>query len=108
VPNREFAELAADPATRRHEYRRLVRSYFDHVTDVYLDSWSESLELLDEKTIAGIRDLPADAIPPALRWVTDRGIALAEAARSGAFLIGYWRARKRRPGALPTIRPVTS
>ena len=54
-------------------------------------------ELLDEKTIAGIRDLPADAIPPALRWVTDGGIALAEVARSGAFLIGYWRAASAGP-----------
>jgi ubiquinone/menaquinone biosynthesis C-methylase UbiE len=51
-------------------------------------------ELLDEKTIAGVRDLPPDAIPPVLRWVTEGGIALAEAARAGAFLIGYWRARK--------------
>jgi SAM-dependent methyltransferase len=65
-------------------------------------------ELLDEKTIAGIRDLPPHAIPPVLRLVTEGGIALAEAARAGAFLIGYWRARKRRLGALSVSRLVTS
>ncbi len=51
-------------------------------------------ELLDDKTIEGIRGLAPDAIPPTLRMLTDGGIAIAEAARAGAFVIGHWLARK--------------
>jgi cyclopropane fatty-acyl-phospholipid synthase-like methyltransferase len=51
-------------------------------------------ELLDEKTIEGIRSLAPEMMPPVLKMLTDGGIALAEAARAGAFIIGYWRARK--------------
>lgn len=80
-----FAVDAIEPGARRGDILR---------------NW----EVLDEKTIAGIRDLPPDGIPPVLRWVTEGGIALAEGARAGAFLIGYWRAHKRGSGATPAGR----
>ena len=56
----------------------------------FLKNW----ELLDEKTIAGIRDIPPDAVDRVLRMLTDGGIVLAEAARAGAFMIAHFRARK--------------
>ena len=56
----------------------------------FLKNW----ELLDEKTIEGIRGLPAEGIDPVLRMLTDGGIALAEAGRAGAFMIAHFRARK--------------
>lgn len=56
----------------------------------FLKNW----ELLDEKTIEGIRGVPADAVDPVLRMLTDGGIALAEAGRAGAFMIAHFRARK--------------
>jgi len=46
------------------------------------------------KTIKGLRSLAPGLLPPVLRLLTDGGIALSEAARAGAFLIGHWRARK--------------
>ena len=56
----------------------------------FLRNW----ELLDEKTIAGIRGLPSEGIDPVLRMLTDGGIVLAEAARAGVFIIGHFMARK--------------
>lgn len=56
----------------------------------FLKNW----ELLDEKTIDGIRGLPPDAVDPVLRMLTDGGIALAEAGRAGAFMIAHFKARK--------------
>jgi hypothetical protein len=46
------------------------------------------------KTIKGLRSLAPGLLPPVLRLLTDGGIALSEAARAGAFLIGHWRAHK--------------
>ena len=51
-------------------------------------------ELLDDKTVAAFRGLAPDQIDPTLRFVTEGGIALAEGARAGAFLLGYWRAHR--------------
>jgi SAM-dependent methyltransferase len=51
-------------------------------------------ELLDDKTVAAFRDLAPEAVDPTLRFVTEGGIALAEAARAGAFVLGHWRARR--------------
>ncbi len=51
-------------------------------------------ELLDEKTIAAFRAAPPDQMDPTLRFVTEGGIALAEGARAGAFVLGHWRARR--------------
>jgi SAM-dependent methyltransferase len=56
----------------------------------FLKNW----DMLDEKTIAGLRGLPPEAVDPVLRMLTDGGIALAEAAREGAFMIAHFRARK--------------
>jgi hypothetical protein len=56
----------------------------------FLKNW----ELLDEKTIEGIRGVPPGAVDPVLRMLTDGGIALAEAGRAGAFMIAHFRARK--------------
>ena len=52
-------------------------------------------ELLDDKTFAGLHGVPIADVPIDLRMVTEGGWALAEGARSGAFLIGHWRARTR-------------
>jgi SAM-dependent methyltransferase len=51
-------------------------------------------ELVDTLAVRGIRGLLPWLIPPTLRMLTDGGLALAKAARIGAFLIGHWRARK--------------
>lgn len=55
-----------------------------------LPNWA----LLDEKTVSAFRALPPDQMDPALRFVTEGGIALAEGARAGAFILGHWRARR--------------
>jgi len=52
-------------------------------------------ELLDEKTIAAFRASPPDQMDPTLRFVTEGGVALAEGARAGAFVLGHWRAVRR-------------
>jgi sterol 24-C-methyltransferase len=52
--------------------------------------------LVDNRAIRGIRGLLPWLIPPTLRMLTDGGLALSNAARVGAFLIGHWRARKPR------------
>jgi ubiquinone/menaquinone biosynthesis C-methylase UbiE len=51
-------------------------------------------EMVDTLAVRGIRGLLPWLIPPTLRMLTDGGLALAKAARHGAFIIGYWRARK--------------
>jgi cyclopropane fatty-acyl-phospholipid synthase-like methyltransferase len=45
-------------------------------------------------TVKALRSIAPGLLPPALRILTDGGVALTEAARAGAFLIGHWRARK--------------
>jgi ubiquinone/menaquinone biosynthesis C-methylase UbiE len=54
-------------------------------------------------TVKALRSIAPGLLPPVLRILTDGGVALTEAARAGAFLIGHWRARKpaaaRRPDA---------
>ena len=47
-------------------------------------------------TIKVLHNIAPGLLPPALRILTDGGVALTEAARAGAFLIGHWRARKPR------------
>ena len=51
-------------------------------------------ELVDTLAVRGIRGLLPWLIPPTLRMLTDGGLALAKAARVGAFVIGHWIARK--------------
>jgi hypothetical protein len=66
-------------------------------------------ELVDAKNMDGVRsfvptlvmttikvlhNIAPGLLPPVLRILTDGGVALTEAARAGAFLIGHWRARK--------------
>jgi SAM-dependent methyltransferase len=51
-------------------------------------------ELVDTLAVRGIRGLMPWLIPPTLRMLTDGGLALADGARAGAFLIGHWRAHK--------------
>ena len=50
-------------------------------------------------TVKALRTIAPGLLPPVLRILTDGGVALTEAARAGAFLIGHWRARK--PAVLP-------
>jgi ubiquinone/menaquinone biosynthesis C-methylase UbiE len=58
-------------------------------------------ELVDTLAVRGIRGLLPWLIPPTLRMLTDGGLALAKAARMGAFVIGHWIAHKRlAPGAV--------
>jgi sterol 24-C-methyltransferase len=45
-------------------------------------------------TVKALRNIAPGLLPPVLRILTDGGVALTEAARAGAFLIGHWRARK--------------
>jgi ubiquinone/menaquinone biosynthesis C-methylase UbiE len=51
-------------------------------------------ELVDTLAVRGIRGLLPWLIPPTLRMLTDGGLALAKAARAGAFVIGHWIAHK--------------
>jgi SAM-dependent methyltransferase len=51
-------------------------------------------EILDEETIASLRAMPVEVMPQTLQVLTGAGIALAEGARRGAFVIGHWKARK--------------
>jgi ubiquinone/menaquinone biosynthesis C-methylase UbiE len=51
-------------------------------------------ELVDTLAVRGIRGLLPWLIPPTLRMLTDGGLALAKAARMGAFVIGHWIAHK--------------
>jgi hypothetical protein len=70
-------------------------------------------ELVDAKNMDGVRSfvptlvmttikvlhtIAPGLLPPVLRILTDGGVALTEAARAGAFLIGHWRARKPAAG----------
>jgi cyclopropane fatty-acyl-phospholipid synthase-like methyltransferase len=49
-------------------------------------------------TIKVLHNIAPGLLPPVLRILTDGGVALTEAARAGAFLIGHWRARKPAAG----------
>jgi SAM-dependent methyltransferase len=49
-------------------------------------------------TVKALRSIAPGLLPPTLRLLTDGGVALTEAARAGAFLIGHWRARKPAAG----------
>jgi ubiquinone/menaquinone biosynthesis C-methylase UbiE len=57
------------------------------------------LPALAMTTVKALRSIAPGLLPPVLRLLTDGGVALTEAARAGAFLIGHWRARK--PAAVP-------
>jgi len=52
------------------------------------------LPALAMTTVKALRSIAPGLLPPVLRILTDGGVALTEAARAGAFLIGHWRARK--------------
>jgi ubiquinone/menaquinone biosynthesis C-methylase UbiE len=54
-------------------------------------------ELVDRKSVQGIRRLLPWLISPTLRMLVENGTAVCRGARLGSFLVGYWRARK--PGA---------
>ena len=51
-------------------------------------------ELVNRKTVQAVRSFLPFLIPPVQKLLIDSGVALCEAAKVGAFLIGHWRARK--------------
>ncbi|MCC3774371.1 cyclopropane-fatty-acyl-phospholipid synthase family protein [Streptomyces sp. UNOB3_S3] len=67
-----------------------------HVSDGQdIGDWAPNWDLL-EKLVAELP--PRDELPPLLRMMTDGARAMCEGARSGAFFIGYWHARRPQEG----------
>ena len=50
--------------------------------------------VLDNKILQGIRDFVPALMPATLRMLADGGYAILEGVKAGAFVLGWWRARK--------------
>jgi sterol 24-C-methyltransferase len=64
-----------------------------------MDGVRSILPALMMTTVKALRSIAPGLLPPVLRMLTHGGVALTDAARAGAFLIGHWRARKPAVGA---------
>jgi len=57
-------------------------------------SFEPNWRILDRETGRNLRNFAMKLMPATLRMLTEGGIAVAQGARAGAFIIGYWRAVK--------------
>ena len=62
-------------------------------------------ELPSREALAGLCAGPVQAALPAAQLLTDGVLAVTDAARAGAFVLGYWRAQKPPGGPTRAVPP---